>query len=122
MIVFVGHSADPSQLARLEKAGAEVRSVTEGQRGLDLTAVLDTAARHGIRSILCEGGGRLAGSFLAGGLVDRLYLFRSPRVLGSGGVPAFPDPLSKDFWTKWQAAFDPERLGEDVLTVYEREV
>ncbi len=121
VIVFVGESADRAKVARLEKAGAEVRQVRQGPHGLDLSAVLDAASARGIHSILCEGGGRLTGSFLAAGLVDRLYLFQSPRVLGSGGVPAFPGPLAEGFWTEWRAAFDPERLGEDVLTVYERE-
>ena len=68
-----------------------------------------------------EGGGRLVASFLAAGLVDRLYLFVSPQELGRDAVPAFPPPLAPDFMQAWHPAFAPEVLGEDVLTVYERE-
>jgi len=34
-----------------------------------------------------EGGGRVHGSFLEAGLVDELYLFLAPRLIGADGVP-----------------------------------
>ena len=64
---------------------------------------------------------RSSSSFLAEGLAGRLYLFQSPQVLGRAGVPAFPGPFPEGSWGGWRPAFDPERLGDDVLTVYERE-
>ena len=121
VMVFVREDAEEVELERLERAGAEVHPVPAAQGGLDLGAVLDASSETGIRSILCEGGGRLVSSFLAGGLAGRLYLFQSPRVLGKAGVPAFPGPFPEGSWDGWCPAFDPERLGDDVLTVYERE-
>ena len=121
LIVFVRDTANGAELERLERAGAEVRSVPAARGGLHLGAVLDASSETGIRSILCEGGGRLASSLVAEGLARRLYLFQSPCVLGSAGVPAFPGPFPEGSWGRWLPAFDPERLGDDVLTVYERE-
>jgi diaminohydroxyphosphoribosylaminopyrimidine deaminase/5-amino-6-(5-phosphoribosylamino)uracil reductase len=41
-----------------------------------------------VTRVLCEGGGRLAASLLAAGLVDELVLFTGARVIGADGVPA----------------------------------
>jgi diaminohydroxyphosphoribosylaminopyrimidine deaminase/5-amino-6-(5-phosphoribosylamino)uracil reductase len=98
-----------------------VHPVARSGRGLDLGAVLEVAAGLGIRSILCEGGGRLVSSFLAEGLAGRVYVVHAPRVLGPDGVPGFPGPFPPGMWEAWRPAFEPERLGRDVLTVYERE-
>jgi diaminohydroxyphosphoribosylaminopyrimidine deaminase/5-amino-6-(5-phosphoribosylamino)uracil reductase len=120
-MVFVRDTAEEAELERLECAGAEVHRVPPARKGLHLGAVLDVASGTGIRSVLCEGGGQLASSLIAEGLARRLYLFQSPCVLGSAGVPAFPGPFPDGSWDRWLPAFDPERLGNDMLTVYERE-
>jgi diaminohydroxyphosphoribosylaminopyrimidine deaminase/5-amino-6-(5-phosphoribosylamino)uracil reductase len=118
-MVFVGDDVEEARLERLERAGAQVHPVPRSRRGLDLGTLLDVAWGIGIHSILCEGGGRLASSFLAEGLAGRLYLVHAPRVLGPRGVPGFPGPFPDDMWKGWRPAFEPERLGRDVLTVYE---
>ena len=38
--------------------------------------------RHGVRSVLCEGGPTLNSHLLAAGLVDELFLSLSPRLVG----------------------------------------
>ncbi len=120
-VVFVGADVDEARLERLERAGAQVHPVPSAPGGLDLAAILRVCSGTGIRSVLCEGGGRLASSFIAEGLAGRLYLFRSPCVLGSDAVPAFPGPFPRGTWRGWRPAFLPEWLGRDTLTVYERE-
>ncbi|MSR36684.1 MAG: bifunctional diaminohydroxyphosphoribosylaminopyrimidine deaminase/5-amino-6-(5-phosphoribosylamino)uracil reductase RibD [Gemmatimonadetes bacterium] len=118
-VVFVRDDADEAQLERLERAGAEVHALPGAPTGLDLAALLERAAGAGIHSILCEGGGRLVSSLIAQGLADRLYLFTVPRLLGPGAVPAFPGPFPERARQGWTPAFEPERLGSDVLVVYE---
>ena len=51
---------------------------------LDPAAVLELLYRRGLRSVLLEGGPRLAGSFLAAGLVDRVVAYLAPVLLGAG--------------------------------------
>lgn len=121
LIVFVSKTAHEGEIERLERAGAEVHPVPAARGGLHLGEVINVSSETGIRSILCEGGGRLASSLIAEGLARRLYLLQAPCVLGSAGVPAFPGPFPEGSWGRWLPAFDPERLGDDVLTVYERE-
>jgi diaminohydroxyphosphoribosylaminopyrimidine deaminase/5-amino-6-(5-phosphoribosylamino)uracil reductase len=49
--------------------------------------VLDALAKAGVASILIEGGGQVAASFLRAGVVDRLEWFRAPILLGAEGRP-----------------------------------
>ncbi len=56
---------------------------------LDLRRVLVCLAESGLSTILCEGGGRLAGGLLKDGLVDEVHWIVSPKILGdTEAVPA----------------------------------
>ena len=55
---------------------------------IDPDDFVDRALDFGLRSILIEGGGKVLGSFLQAGLVDKLFVFTAPKVLG-GGIDAF---------------------------------
>lgn len=50
-------------------------------------AVLAALRRKGAGSVLIEGGGQVAASFLRAGLVDRIEWFRAPVLLGGDGRP-----------------------------------
>ncbi len=52
-----------------------------------VTAILSALKRRGVASVLIEGGGQVAASFLRAGLVDRLEWFRAPILLGAEGRP-----------------------------------
>jgi diaminohydroxyphosphoribosylaminopyrimidine deaminase/5-amino-6-(5-phosphoribosylamino)uracil reductase len=119
VFVFVRADAPRASVARLEDAGAHVERVPPGEGGVDLGAVLRACWENGIRSVLCEGGGAMASSLLAGGLVQRLYLLLAPRTLGSGAVPAFAD-LPEGAWTRWLPAGPSQPLDEDALVIYDR--
>ncbi|MGC2854233.1 bifunctional diaminohydroxyphosphoribosylaminopyrimidine deaminase/5-amino-6-(5-phosphoribosylamino)uracil reductase RibD [Novispirillum sp. DQ9] len=105
-----------------EASGAEVLPVRAARDGgLDLGAVLETLAGRGITRVLVEGGGRVAASLLAHGLVDRLVWFRAAKVIGGGGLPGVGD-LGLD-----RLADCPdfsrraiEAVGGDLLEIYER--
>ena len=104
----------------------EVVAVPAGLRGLELAALMEALAGRGVGSVFCEGGGVLAASLLAEGLVDRLYLFVAPVVVGGDGVPAFPAaPGSRPEEVAaplegWQSRRGPERFGDDTLIVLDR--
>ncbi len=51
---------------------------------VDLADLLRKLADRGVTTLLVEGGAEVAGSLLEAGLVDRLLLFVSPRIAGSG--------------------------------------
>ncbi|TDC37052.1 bifunctional diaminohydroxyphosphoribosylaminopyrimidine deaminase/5-amino-6-(5-phosphoribosylamino)uracil reductase RibD [Micromonospora sp. 15K316] len=64
---------------------ATVAEVGAGKDGrVDLPALLAALHQRGIRAVLLEGGPRLAGAFLAAGLVDKVVGYVAPRLLGAG--------------------------------------
>ncbi len=119
MHVFVGPESAEEARRALADAGAHVHVTQEDESGLRLEAVLEVLWERGIRSILCEGGGELGAGLLREGLVQRLYLFVSPTVLGSDGVAAFPDPRSFPEPAGWTPHPRVETFGSDVLITYD---
>jgi len=119
--VFTRADVREGELERLERAGAHVHPVDGTGGRLDLDAVLRVGADLGIRSVLCEGGARLAGSLVAAGLARRLYLFIAPVTLGPSGVPAFPGDPGTLGWGAFRPAFPPRLFGRDTLLVLDRE-
>lgn len=99
----------------LEEAGVSILDAG------DLRAALEALRADGVRSLLIEGGGRLAGALLAGGLVDRFYWLQSPLWLGDRAVPAvaglFPVPLERA--SRWHVV-ERRAFGEDTLLVVDR--
>jgi diaminohydroxyphosphoribosylaminopyrimidine deaminase / 5-amino-6-(5-phosphoribosylamino)uracil reductase len=54
---------------------------------LSVEELLNSAMRAGVTSLMIEGGGQLAASFVKAGLVDRIEWFRAPILLGGDGLP-----------------------------------
>jgi len=120
LIIFTGPRASEKTVAGWTAAGAMVERVPETESGLALEAVLASCWTRGVRSVLCEGGGRLASSLIRGRLAQRLYLFVAPFVLGEEGVSAFPSLESRGFWEGWRPAATARWFGDDVLLTYDR--
>ncbi|MGA3565399.1 bifunctional diaminohydroxyphosphoribosylaminopyrimidine deaminase/5-amino-6-(5-phosphoribosylamino)uracil reductase RibD [Melissospora conviva] len=80
----VRDAAAPTWIATAADVGAGL----DGR--LDLTALLRGLHQRGVRAVLLEGGPRLAGAFLAAGLVDRVVGYVAPKLLGAG-APALAD-------------------------------
>jgi diaminohydroxyphosphoribosylaminopyrimidine deaminase / 5-amino-6-(5-phosphoribosylamino)uracil reductase len=108
---------------KLGAAGAQVMRVaaTAQPPGLDLPAVLRALSDKGITRLMVEGGSRVAASFVAGGLVDEIWLLRGPDKVGADGIPALDAlPLSAITGSPAFKTRASEPLGKDTLTVYER--
>jgi diaminohydroxyphosphoribosylaminopyrimidine deaminase / 5-amino-6-(5-phosphoribosylamino)uracil reductase len=117
--LVTGVDAPEDRMTTLIARGVRVlyaATAAGGAGGLDPTSVVRLLAEHGVRSILCEGGGRLASALLAARTVDRLYLFHAPVVLGEGGVPAFPG-MAAQFEGR---VVEAKQLGDDTLTIVDR--
>jgi diaminohydroxyphosphoribosylaminopyrimidine deaminase/5-amino-6-(5-phosphoribosylamino)uracil reductase len=96
-------------------------AVARTSDGLDLAAVLKRLGEAGITRLLVEGGAKVARSFLEAGLVDEVMLFRSPHPLGGDLVPALAgQPLSTIEHSARFRRIDRRRLGDDILSRYER--
>ncbi|MBN1425293.1 bifunctional diaminohydroxyphosphoribosylaminopyrimidine deaminase/5-amino-6-(5-phosphoribosylamino)uracil reductase RibD [Candidatus Fermentibacteria bacterium] len=88
-LILCAADAPRQRVAALAAAGARVVPVPEEPPGmLHIPSVLEALAHEGIQSILVEGGGQVAGSFLAAGVVDRATIFLAPVFLGSEATAA----------------------------------
>lgn len=84
-IVACGPRASRRAQAALEKRGVEVWRLPASREGVSPAALLKRLADNGRHEVMVEGGARLASSWLAAGVVDRLALFTAPTVIGDGG-------------------------------------
>lgn len=91
---------------------SHVRRAPDG--GLDLSHVLDELGAADVRSVLCEGGGRLGSALLSAGLVARQYVFVAPVLFGEEGPPAYPDLRRPATSARWRTV-RTSAFGADVL-------
>jgi len=64
--------------------------------GVDLAALLaQLHTQRGVRALLCEGGPRLHGQLIDGGLVDELFVTHAPKLAGGVG-PGLVSELAED--------------------------
>jgi diaminohydroxyphosphoribosylaminopyrimidine deaminase/5-amino-6-(5-phosphoribosylamino)uracil reductase len=73
---------------RFERLGVRVWTLRGPGGQVDLHRLVSELGRHGVSSLLVEGGAETLGSFFAAGLVDRVAAFLAPRILGGAGAPA----------------------------------
>ena len=100
---------------------AEVVRVASADGRPTIEAVLAALAERNITSVLIEGGGQVAASFIRAGRIDRLEWFRAPVLLGAEGRPCVAalalaklgdapkfrrlsaEPLGDDLWERYEA-------------------
>ena len=82
-LIATTKAAPDSRVEALEQAGAEVVVLPSGEdRRVDLPALLDHLGSRGVVNLLVEGGGSVHGAFFDRGLVDKLYAFVAPVIVG----------------------------------------
>jgi len=113
-LILTAREAAPLGSATVERVDAADGRPT-------VAAILAALRRKGAGSVLIEGGGQVAASFLRAGRVDRLEWFRAPILLGGEGRPcvaalalanlaAAPqfrrlsaEPVGDDLWERYDA-------------------
>ena len=101
---------------------AEVVAVAADDGRPAVAAVLEALTARGVTSLLIEGGGRVAASFLQAGVVDAIEWFRAPILLGGEGRPCVAslalakladapkfrrlgvEPVGDDLWERYARA------------------
>jgi len=104
-ILVAGPGADPEKKKALVQKGVQVVQVTATPNGLDLGEVMIKLGQMSVMSLLIEGGGKVAGSALRAGIVNKVLYFLAPKLLGSSdGIPVFsgqgPDRIRDAFHLK----------------------
>lgn len=100
---------------------AEVVQVASADGRPTIDAVLKALSDRNITSVLIEGGGQVAASFIRADCIDRLEWFRAPILLGAEGRPCIAalalakladapkfrrlsaEPLGDDLWERYDA-------------------
>jgi len=100
---------------------AVVERVSSEHDRPSVAACLSALQRRGVASVLVEGGGQVAASFLRAGTVDRLDWFRAPILLGGEGracVAGLALAKLADAPTFRRVSVAP--VGDDLWERYER--
>jgi diaminohydroxyphosphoribosylaminopyrimidine deaminase/5-amino-6-(5-phosphoribosylamino)uracil reductase len=90
--IVAGPQAPEARLAALRDAGAETMRVDGPDGRPDVSAALAELHRREVRSVLLEGGGTLAGSFLEADAIDRVAWFVAPKLVGGSGATPLGGP------------------------------
>ncbi|WP_178087706.1 bifunctional diaminohydroxyphosphoribosylaminopyrimidine deaminase/5-amino-6-(5-phosphoribosylamino)uracil reductase RibD [Methylacidimicrobium cyclopophantes] len=77
-----------------------------------LPLLLAELGRRGVQRVLVEGGGKLAGSLLAEGLIDEIALFLCPMILGEGALSV--DPPHRLLGERFRLR-ECKQLGDDLF-------
>ncbi|NJN05617.1 MAG: RibD family protein [Rhodobacteraceae bacterium] len=120
--VVTSENADAERRTALAASGVRVIEIETGAAGHPKPeAVVTELARSGLTRILIEGGGKVAASFLAAGLVDRVAWFRAPRIVGGDGMPAAVSMgVAKLAEAPFFSRTSVNVVAADLLEIYER--
>lgn len=120
--VLTTDGAPADRAEALAARGVHVVRLAAEHGHVGTVPMLDRLWADGVRTVLCEGGGRLAAALLAADRVARLILFIAPAFFGEAGTPAFPVGAAGGPWTDpsaWRLA-DARPVGRDALLVWDR--
>ena len=114
-IIAVTNVAPSEKIEEMTARGVEI--IKCGFERVDLKMLLKTLAEREITSILVEGGGKIHFSMLKAGLVDKIYAFIAPKIIG--GEKSLTSVEGEGFLKLSEAIslknVETERLGDDIL-------
>lgn len=116
-IIAATEDMDEEKLRYLENKGAEI-IITDKKAGkVNVVQLMEELGKRGIDSILVEGGGTAAASFVEEGLVDKVAFFIAPVLVGGAAAPtpvmgSGVDLISDGYRLKYR---NISTFGEDIL-------
>ena len=116
-LIAVTHAAPARARAALEKAGAQVVALRAADGLVGLPALLKELGRREIASVMVEGGGELLGSLFARRLVDKVFAFLAPVIIGGRQAPTSVGGHGIERMARALRLQDVEveRFGDDLL-------
>ena len=117
VLVAVGPEAPTNRVAAIEAAGCEVWRGNDPDRRARLVALLHYLGGRRLTNLLVEGGAALLGSLRDGGLIDEVWAFVAPKLIGGMTAPAAigGEGESRVDDAPRITVEDLIRLGDDVL-------
>jgi len=116
-LVYTSHGADHDREVALRDKGLEIIRINGSPDYLDMGQVMDDLGKRQITCVLVEGGAGLNASLLQQHLVDKLYWFIAPKMVG--GIKA-PGPVAGDGVETMDQALllhdvQVQQMGADIL-------
>lgn len=113
VVVFTSF-ADTKKKTELESHGVRIETLpAPPSKRLDLAAVLRRLGELEITSVMIEGGSTVNGAALSAGVVDKIFLYYAPEILGAASaVPFTPDAAKMSPPTRVKL-LRLHRFGED---------
>ncbi|WP_444313570.1 bifunctional diaminohydroxyphosphoribosylaminopyrimidine deaminase/5-amino-6-(5-phosphoribosylamino)uracil reductase RibD [Megamonas funiformis] len=119
-IIATTDKADKDKILKLQAQDVDVIVVDKDENDkVDIEKLLDILGKKNICSILVEGGATLSGSFVAKKLVDKVYFFIAPKIIGGKEAKT---PVAGTGILNLQEALalkdiQIEKLEEDILII-----
>ncbi|MGO5440002.1 bifunctional diaminohydroxyphosphoribosylaminopyrimidine deaminase/5-amino-6-(5-phosphoribosylamino)uracil reductase RibD [Megamonas funiformis] len=119
-IVATTDKADKDKILKLQAQDVDVIVVDKDKNDkVDIEKLLDILGQQNICSILVEGGATLSGSFVAKKLLDKVYFFIAPKIIGGKEAKT---PVAGTGILNLQEALalkdiQIEKLEEDILII-----
>lgn len=119
-IVATTDKADKDKILKLQAQNVDVIVVDKDENDkVDIEKLLNILGQQNICSILVEGGATLSGSFVAKKLVDKVYFFIAPKIVGGKEAKT---PVAGTGILNLQEALtlkdiQIEKLEEDILII-----
>lgn len=116
-IIVMGPDCDSAKIRRLKDRGVQVLECRVLENMLDLNDLMIKLRKLSVTSLLIEGGGRVAASALAAGIVNKVCYFLAPKIMGSNdGIPVFNGPGPEKIKDVFELARVTTRhFGSDIL-------
>jgi diaminohydroxyphosphoribosylaminopyrimidine deaminase/5-amino-6-(5-phosphoribosylamino)uracil reductase len=81
-LIATGPEPDRRRVARFQERGVEVLALPLEEGRVSPSGLLRELGGRQITSLLVEGGAEVHGSFFRAGLVDKVYFFYAPKIIG----------------------------------------
>ena len=116
-ILVAGPDVTARAQEQAEAAGARVLVSPCRDGRIDMGPLVEKLGTEGIASLLVEGGSRVSGSALRAGIVDKIYFFFAPKILGGDdGIPICRGPGAEKMQDSLRIRdVTVHRFGEDVM-------
>ena len=89
IIATADSDANRRKAKRFLNIGVEIMFCKKDKKHIDLEDLIKRLGKEKITSLLIEGGGEINASALAKGIVDKIYLFLSPILIGGNRAKGF---------------------------------
>jgi len=118
-VLAVTDQASPEKCRMLETKGVEVLTMPAIKGRVDLKALMKKLAEREISTVLVEGGGTLNYSMLEQSLIDKLFIFIAPLIIGGAKSPtAFSGTGIESLEKAWSVEdIEMKQFDRDLLLI-----